>query len=460
MSRPPRSDAAGSERTAPEPAAPASAEAAPGGTGGDRLAESSGRPRGTWGIGGQAVLVCAFIACVQMTWGVIVPALPVLVEHFGLATGSIGVLIAAFAIGRVIANVPAGLALRRIPPRPFLQVVCVLLIAVTAVTGLLPNEPALLAARLVAGVLGGAAVTIGFAVIVAGAPPERRGRTMAMATVVQMSGGAIGALIGGAAVSAWGVQWAFAVAVLPLVVCLCVDLVRPASWFWSAFADRPAPDARLRPSTPVATGVPRPPGSRLLAVGLVAVAFATFFARFAGEQGLIPVLAYDIGGLDPFGLGVVMAIGTVVSIGALPLIGRVVDRGARLTVLIPSTLVAAGAVMLFPAMTAPLAFSAVLVLYYVATSVAGIVPNVVTGERFPPATAGTIIGFTRSAGDIGAALGPILVFAVADLAGPVPAVGVIAATLVLALIVLVVPIVRGLRLAQSSSRDGSRATRT
>ncbi|MFB2584936.1 MFS transporter [Herbiconiux liukaitaii] len=414
-------------------------------------------PPGAAGLGAQAVLVCAFIASAQMTWGVIVPALPVLVEQFGIGVGSIGLLIASFAIGRVIANVPAGLALRRVPPRPFLQIVSVLLVLVTAVTGLLPTEPLLLAARLVAGLLGGAAVTIGFAVLVAGAPPSRRGRTMATATVVQMSGSAVGALIGGAAVTAWGVQAAFALAVVPLVATLVVDLVRPARHYWSAFVVAHAAEARAdgaggdgpagagagadgrRPKGAALRGSPGlsgSRGSRGLVVGLVAISFATFFARFAGEQGLIPVLAYSTGGLTPLALGVAMAAGTAVSIAALPLVGRAVDRGARLRILIPAGVGAAAAVLLFPLVTAPLAFAAVLVAYYLATSVAGVVPNVLTSERFAPATAGAVVGLTRTAGDIGAAAGPLLVFALADSFGNVPAVAAIAVMLLAALAIL------------------------
>ncbi|MBF4572412.1 MFS transporter [Herbiconiux sp. VKM Ac-1786] len=395
----------------------------------------------------QAILVCAFIASAQMTWGVIVPALPLLVERFGIGTGSIGLLIAAFAIGRVIANVPAGLALRRVPPRRFLQLVSVLLALVTAVTGLLPSEPLLLVARLVAGVLGGAAVTIGFSVLVAGAPPERRGRTMSTATVVMMSGSAVGALLGGAAVTVLGVAGAFAVAVLPLVACLVVDLARPATHYWAAFAPKPsAPDAGDETTDArAAASRPRrrlPTGAGALVVGLVAVSFATFLARFAGEQGLIPVLAYDTGGLTPLTLGVAMAAGTLISIAALPVVGRVVDRGARLSVLLPSALVGAGALMLFPIVNAPLAFGAVIVVYYVSTSVAGVVPNVVTGERFEPAAAGAVVGLTRTAGDVGAAVGPLAVFALADAAGALAAVSVIAAVLVAALVLLAPAVAR------------------
>jgi len=114
----------------------------------------------------QTVLLCCLIGSTQMTWGTIVPALPLYVDRYGVTAAMLGVIIAAFGVGRVIANIPAGFALRWWRPRPYLRIVCLLLIAVTAATGFSPDAATLVAARVLAGVLGGAAVTIGFAVLV------------------------------------------------------------------------------------------------------------------------------------------------------------------------------------------------------------------------------------------------------------------------------------------------------
>ena len=73
---------------------------------------------------GQALQVCALIGTAQMTWGVVVPVLPILVDDLHIPVVLLGTIIAAFAVGRVIANVPAGLALRRIPARPFVLCRC------------------------------------------------------------------------------------------------------------------------------------------------------------------------------------------------------------------------------------------------------------------------------------------------------------------------------------------------
>ena len=393
----------------------------------------------------QTVLLCCLIGSTQMTWGTIVPALPLYVDRYGVTAAMLGVIVAAFGVGRVIANIPAGLALRWWRPRPYLRTVCLLLVAVTAATGFSPDAGTLIAARVVAGVLGGAAVTIGFAVLVAGAPADRRGRVMATATAVQMSAGALGAFVGGLALTWFPLEVAFVVASVPLAVCLGWDALRPAAHYW------------LPVRTPrVAT--PQLDGSRLafsgLAVVVVALAlgsFAAFFARFGGEQGLIPLLGYEQGGLSPLTLGVALAAATLASLAAMPAVGAVIDRGRRVSVLVPSTLAAALALLLFAVADGPWFFAAAIVVYGLASSVAGVVPAVVMSERVPPELSGVVVGVTRTAGDVGAVVGPLLVFAVFDIAGVWPAVAAIAVVLVVANLLIV-------RVAAGSPREAAVVT--
>jgi len=389
------------------------------------------------------VLLCCLIGSTQMTWGTIVPALPLYVDRYGVTAAMLGVIIAAFGIGRVIANIPAGLALRWWRPRPYLRVVCVLLVAVTALTGFSADAGTLVAARVVAGVLGGAAVTIGFAVLVAGAPADRRGRVMATATAVQMSAGALGAFVGGLALTWFPLEVAFVVASVPLALCLLWDAVRPAAHYWQPLRT---------PGTPGSPGG-RPASSGLASSGLAVVvvalalgSFAAFFARFGGEQGLIPLLGYEQGGLTPLTLGVALAVATLASLAAMPVVGAVIDRGRRISVLVPSTIAAALALLLFAVAEGPWFFAAAIVVYGLASSIAGVVPSVVMSERVPARLSGLVVGVTRTAGDIGAVVGPLLVFAVFDLSGVWPAVAVIAAVLVIANLLIV-------RVAAASRRE-------
>ncbi|NYD65550.1 MFS transporter [Agromyces atrinae] len=375
----------------------------------------------------QTILLCTLIGTAQMTWGVVVPVLPLHMSALHAPVILLGPLIAAFAIGRVIGNIPAGLLMRRWNPRLMLHVCLGLLAAITAVTGLVDDLGVIFALRLAAGVLGGAAVTIAFAVVLAGAPAARRGRVVAVANVVQMSAAAVGALLGGVVVSIAGSAAAFIAAAVPVVLAAAWELVRPARGYWDAVV-RPVPGGD-DPAPVVADDSPR----RGVLISLIAVSFALFFARFAAEQGLVPVLAYEQGGLDPVGLGLALAGGTMLSMLALPFVGRAIDRGARLTVILPSTLASAFCLVALGIADSAWPFALLVVAYGLMTSVANVVPGVVTAEAFPGRRAGGVVGVTRTAGDLGAAAGPVLVFALADGAGPTVALAGVAVVLVLAL---------------------------
>ncbi|MBX0301282.1 MFS transporter [Cryobacterium sp. 1639] len=136
----------------------------------------------------------------------------------------------------MLANIPAGILLRWWRPRPYLWAVSLLLVVVTGLTGLAPTSEWLIAARVLARVLGGAAITIGFAILVAGAPPARRGRVMATVTAVQMSAGAIGSFLGGLVLTWFPLEVVFLVAGVPLALMLAWDAVRPAAHYCPAAA--------------------------------------------------------------------------------------------------------------------------------------------------------------------------------------------------------------------------------
>ncbi|MCU1447535.1 MFS transporter [Cryobacterium sp.] len=385
-------------------------------------------------LGEQTLLLCCLIGAAQMTWGTIVPALPLYVDRFGATALVLGPIIAAFGFGRVLANIPAGILLRWWRPRPYLWAVSLLLVVVTGLTGLAPDAESLIAARVAAGVLGGAAITIGFAILVAGAPPARRGRVMATVTAVQMSAGAIGSFLGGLVLTWFPLEVVFLVASVPLALVLAWDALRPAASYWLPLG-RTATPSSADPAGPTISS-PAPSGSAGLGLGAIVIAlalssFATFFARFGGEQGLVPVAAYA-GGLTPLTLGVALAASTLLSLAALPVVGALIDRGYRLAVLVPGVLASAAALLIFPVADGPWLFALAIVLYGLATSVAGIVPTVLMSEAVPTRQSGLVVGITRTAGDIGAVAGPLVALAVYDSDGLWPAILVIVALLLLA----------------------------
>jgi len=71
------------------------------------------------------------------------------------------------------------------------------------------------------------------------------------------------------------------------------------------------------------------------------------------------------------------------------------------------------------------------------------VPSVIMSEAVPPHLSGVVVGVTRTAGDVGAVVGPLLAFVVYDASGAWAAVAVIAGVLVVSNLLLVRVALRG-----------------
>ncbi|TQL02806.1 MFS transporter [Cellulomonas sp. SLBN-39] len=393
----------------------------------------------------QVVLVCCLVATAQVTWGALVPALPEVGAAYGLSASLLGVVVAAFGVGRLLTNVPAGLLADRVGARALLLGGGAGLVVVTAATALADDLASLLVLRVLAGALGGTVVTVGLALLAARAPGDARGRVMATAQAAQLTGAAVGPVLGSAALGVGGVPGVFVAAALPVLVCTVVVVVRHDRAFWG----------RVQRTVPVPGGVGTGTGagvarSALSRAALAAVVganvagAAVFVARFGGEQTLAPLLARDAG-LDARGLGVAMAVVTIVSLALTPLVARALDAGWRRRVLVPAALVGAAAMVAYPLVGSPAAFAALVVVAGTCVSTAGIVPGVVLAERVAPERQGRATGVFRTVGDAGAVVGPLGLGALLDHAGPTVAAVALAAVVVAATAataLLVRPVVR------------------
>jgi DHA1 family multidrug resistance protein-like MFS transporter len=387
----------------------------------------------------QIVIACCLVASAQITWGAIVPALPRYGDMFSVSSFLLGAIVAAFGVGRLLVNIPAGLLADRFGPRRLLLGALVGLVVVTVLTAFAPTLPALLVARFLAGVLGGSVVTIGLAVVTARAPADARGTVLATAQAVQLAGGAMGPVVGGLVLDRWGLHAVFFAAAVPAVACLVWTLLSPDRDFWgkvpvvdqrsdlvtservrdvkgsislrSHDLDRldPGQDSGTAPGA-AATGPVS--GRRRVAtdlaafVGLNVVGFAVFVIRFGGEQSLVPILG-DRVGMTSTQLGLSIGVITLVSLGLLPLLARLLDAGWRRRLLVPGMLVAAVAIALYPVADTSLAFGAVVVAAGVGAAVGGIVPGVVLADVAAPGRQGAAMGIFRSTGDLGAVVGPL-----------------------------------------------------
>ncbi|GAA3816244.1 MFS transporter [Cellulomonas soli] len=386
------------------------------------------------GMREQVLLVCALVATAQITWGAIVPALPDLGAAFGLTSTLLGVVVAAFGVGRLLTNLPAGMLADRRGPRGLVLGAAAALALVTALTGSVGSLPVLLGLRVVAGALGGTVVTVGMAMLAARTPAGARGTVMATAQAVQLAGAALGPALGGAVMGAWGLRAVFLVAAVPVAVCVVVAALRHDRGYWARV--RPAVDASVGGAAPGAPSDPRA-GVRVpravlgAVVGAHVVGAAVFVARFGGEQTLAPLLGRAVG-LDAGGLGIALAVVTVLSLAAMPLTARALDAGWRRRLMVPTLAVGALALALYPVAGDAVTFAVLVVVAGTCVSAGGIVPGVVLADVVPPERQGRITGLFRSVGDLGAVAGPLALGALLDAGGPAAASAVLAGVVALA----------------------------
>jgi len=355
-----------------------------------------------------------------MSWGSVIPALPEYTEQFGIGAIGLGVIIAAFGLGRLIVNIPAGLAARRVSPWPFLVALVFGVFCCTIATGFMTEFVPVLVLRFVAGIFSGAAITIGQTMVLAGAPPEARGRVSSVLQSVQLAGAALGPALGGIAVSLWNVQSAFLAASSGCAVFLLWALVR-----W-----RRVRPVRVAPAvghgstigrTSTASGVSR--RMTLIAVAAInGVGFVIFSVRFGGQQGLVPLLGVDLVELQPWQLGFGLGAITVVALCFTHLIGVAADRWDHRVVLAPLLLVSAALTPLYLVAEEPVGFLVVLVAVGVTGSIISGIPLASLAETVDPSRLSLAMGVYRTFGDLGTILGPIAFTAILAAGGPTPAV--------------------------------------
>jgi MFS family permease len=287
-------------------------------------------------------------------------------------------------------------------------------------TGLLRDFTTVLVVRFVAGVFAGAAITVGQVLVVGSARPGERGRMSSVLQASQMAGAAIGPVLGGAAMSMFGLFPAFLAAASGCVVFLAWAAVR---WRRVQTPTITVPQAARADGT---ERFPRPRRRRLAFILSIAalngVGFVIFAVRFGGQQSLVPLLSVQVSEVQAWQLGLGLGALTVVSLALLPLVGAIADRYDNRWVLAPTLGVSALLTPLYLVVEDPIAFLAVMLAVGVFGSLAGGLPLASLADAVPPREFGLMTGVYRTFGDLGTILGPIALTATLEWFGTAAAV--------------------------------------
>jgi predicted MFS family arabinose efflux permease len=271
-----------------------------------------------WGL--LALSTAAFTAVMTE----LLPAglLPQLRGTLHVSEGRVGFLVSVYAAASFLAAIPLTAALRGLPRRPVLVGVLVGFALFNAVTAFSSSYPLTFVARLLAGVMGGTlwAMLVGYAARMV--PAERRGRAIAIVLAGITVALSLGIPVGTAVATACGWRTSFAA-----LAALAAVLVAWVSWKVPNFRGEPA--AERIPPRRIASmpGIPT-----VLVVTLLLLlghqAMYTYMAPFAERSG--------------FGhTSVVLFVFGIATVAGVWIVGTLIDRHLRPTLLGALALVAA-----------------------------------------------------------------------------------------------------------------------
>jgi MFS family permease len=336
--------------------------------------------------------------------GLLVPVLPLFANSLTPSFALVGAALAADAIGTLVADLPAGVMLRRLDRRGAM-VLGVALVALA--TGLLVTVSGiwlLVAFRALAGI-GAALWNISrHAHITEVTHGADRGRAVALFGGIRRAGAFAGPAVGGLIAGAYGSDGVF------LLFAFLAALVLPLAW---AFVD-PQRSEGLAAAAPSLGPVLREQGRVLVVAGsgqLLAQAIR------AGRRILIPLYGASVLGLSVEAIGIVLSVAALVDVALFYPAGMLMDRRGRKWAIVPSFVLQGLGMALIP-------FASGFVGLLLATSLIGLGNGLGSGTMMtlgadlaPRHALGEFLGVWRLIGDAGFTVGPLLVGGLASLVG-------------------------------------------
>ncbi|MBI1734496.1 MAG: MFS transporter [Candidatus Rokubacteria bacterium] len=368
--------------------------------------------------------MCAVIAVNQLGFGSVVPALALYARSFGVSQSAIGVAIAIYGLARFLVALPSGQLADRLGRRGTLAIGGLITAAGNLACAYAPNYPAFIAARFVAGAGAAVVITAGLIIMADITAPENRGRTMAVYQGTFLFAVGFGPLPGGLLAERFGLHAPFlAYAIAGVVVGVVAWIQVPET-----------KGLRLGTESPAAL----PPFSvqvRLLTahVGFLLVCVISFtnaVARTGALFNIVPILGRDRLALSTDRIGLGLALASLVGLAVAYPAGVLVDRFGRKPVIVPATILAGVALVLFVLAPSYAWFLAGCVAWSVAAGISGAAPAAYAADVAPAGMNAAAMSSYRMLGDLGYVVGPIALGLATDLAGADIALGVTAALLV------------------------------
>jgi len=362
----------------------------------------------------QLLMLSISTVLVMAGQGVISPVLPLFAKGFGVGAATIGLTLSAFAVARMILNVPLGLLADR-RGRRLLLTSGPLVTAVGMIgSGLSGSIGELLAWRVVAGAGSAMYMTGAQIYLVDISTPANRARFIATNQGALLAGVAIGPAIGGLLAETFGFRTPFYVVGGAAAATAVYAYLRLPETLHLAVSSTTGQQV----AQPATAGGGRRPWLALVArPDFLAVSFVTmaiFFTRTGARLTLMPLHAADRLDFSAGAIGLLFTGMALVNMFGLAPASWLADTVGRKRAIVPSGLVVALALVLMASAGGTATFVLSAALLAGGSSIAGPAPAAYAADIAPPELRGLAMGLYRTAGDLGFVIGPPLLGAIAD----------------------------------------------
>lgn len=348
-----------------------------------------------------------------------VPLLPDIGATLSLSAGDLGLLTAAFGLGRLLTDLPAGRIASSVSPRRGLAGAGISLAVACALFATATSFAQALVASALIGCASALANTTGMYAFATAAGAERRGANMALFSSALMSGQTVGPAAGGALAALAGWRGAMAVAA-GVGVAVAAGSLRRSSIAASPGSPNPPPsrdgtlaaesgdDAPSRDREPAArsaaaVAVP----SRWELAAIAAAPFTVFFVIGGVSQTLVPLIGGRELGLSASTIGLALALGGAMRFPGAWVAGLSSDRYSRKLVLVPTLLLIALGAAVLALDAGTVGWIAAIVVLAIGSSAISVAAAALA-DRVPRDQLGHQLGIFRLTGDAGLLAGPIL----------------------------------------------------
>lgn len=339
--------------------------------------------------------------------GVLIPVLPLYAASYDVSYSLVGLVLAGDSMGTMLADVPAGVLLRRLGMKRAMVLGLTVAGLSTAALFLAGSIWQVFLLRLLTG-FGNASYRVARHAYIAEATANgNRGRALSTFGGIFRIGGFIGPAVGGIVAAAFGLRVPF------LLFGGACALSAVAVMRFLHTSETPVPQIRARHA---------PAGGHLMRTLraqyriLAAAGTGQLFAQMvrSGRRVIIPLYAADVIGLDAQAIGLIMSIAAAVEVTMFYPAGMLMDQVGRKFAIVPCFFIQAVGLTLVPF---TVSFGGLLF----ASVVAGFGNGLGSGTMMtlgadlaPQDSRGEFLGVWNLIGDVGGAAGPLVAGIVAD----------------------------------------------